>query len=163
MIQRVQSIFLLAASAFIITLLFTSITVLGGNDTIIEVKPFLFGDGVQESINAVAGVLYYTIAIIISALLSVVTIFMYKRRDLQLRLCSLNIVLLLGIQVFIGYILYKSDAFVDQMNIVEPGFSAGIIYSVFNAFPAIAMILTYLAFRYILKDELLIKSLNRLR
>ena len=163
MIQRVQTIFLLAASALIITLLFTSVTIIESHGVTINLKPFVSGEGVHQSLNAVTGMLYYAIALALSALISFVTIFLYRRRDIQLRLCSINIIILLGIQVFTGYILYRSNAFVEQMNIAEAGFSAGISYSALNVFAAVAMILSYLAFRYILKDELLIKSLNRMR
>ncbi len=90
----------------------------------------------------------------IAALLAFVVIFLYKRRMLQLRLCVVEIVLLLGsLGLEIGYLI-KSRAAAGPANFT---------FTVADVFPLIALIITWLAIRAIFKDEILVKSLDRIR
>lgn len=85
------------------------------------------------------------------ALLHFITIFLYKKRILQIRILVFSIVLLLGL---FGLFFYFSYAGFD---------GAKIAFKVPVAFPLVAVILDYLAIRAIGKDEALIRSLNRIR
>ena len=81
------------------------------------------------------------------------TIFLFRRRALQMRMCTFCIILLVGwyaAMVAFAYIL--GEGLVGEFR---PQLWASI--------PAINAILLYLAFRGILHDELLVKSLERLR
>ena len=81
------------------------------------------------------------------------TIFLFRRRALQMRMCTFCIILLVGwyaAMVAFAYIL--GEGLVGEFR---PQLWASI--------PAINAILLYLAFRGILRDELLVKSLDRLR
>jgi hypothetical protein len=81
------------------------------------------------------------------------TIFLFRRRALQMRMCTFCIILLVGwyaAMVAFAYIL--GEGLVGEFR---PQLWASI--------PAINAILLYLAFRGILHDELLVKSLDRLR
>ncbi len=90
----------------------------------------------------------------ISALLSLVTLFLYKKRMLQIRLSIFNMVVMVGFYLFFGFVLYRVNA-VDNLHFQRAG--VGIIM------PLIAIILTILAIRRIGADEALVRSLNRLR
>ncbi|MEG1650158.1 MAG: DUF4293 domain-containing protein, partial [Rikenellaceae bacterium] len=129
----------------------------------LQVKPFMIGEGAQNTLTAVSGSIYFSVILSISLLITLTTIFFYKNRMFQVRMCFTNMAMLLGLQVFTGYSLYRSVAFVEQMNRAITNFSPGISYSVVDVFPAVSIIFTYLAFRGIMKDEMLIKSLNRIR
>jgi hypothetical protein len=74
--------------------------------------------------------------------------FLYKKRMLQMRFNIFNSILLVALQGFIVYYIVRGTGF---------------IFTVQSIFPVISLILSILAIRNILKDELLIKSLNRLR
>ena len=84
-----------------------------------------------------------------AALLSIINIFLYKKRSLQRKICY--VILFLSVLV---YIIYFS---LEYQN-----FSLSEIKFTF-IFPLIAIIFTYLAIRGIKKDEKLIRSLDRLR
>lgn len=89
----------------------------------------------------------------ITALLEFIAVFLFRRRALQMRLCTFCILLLLG-----WYGVYAAFAFIYGEGLVgeyRP--------QVWAAIPAVNAILLYLAFRGILHDELLVKSLDRLR
>lgn len=80
-------------------------------------------------------------------------IWLYKRRALQMRLATFSMILLVTWYVaygVIGYVLCSA-----MPATWRPHWTA--------ALPAVAFILLYLAFRGILKDEMLVRSLDRLR
>ena len=91
------------------------------------------------------------------ALLLVVTtltflnIFLFRRRALQMRVLTLCMVLLVGYYAFLAFFayMYKGDGTFTP--------------SVWAAFPFVCIVLDYLAFRGVLKDEMLVRSLDRLR
>lgn len=90
----------------------------------------------------------------ISSLLSMVTLFLYKSRMLQIRLSIFNMVIMVGFYLFFGFVLYQVYPVENlQFRSVE----IGVIM------PVIAIILTILAIRKIGADEALVRSLNRLR
>ena len=85
----------------------------------------------------------------IVAVLSLITIFIYKKRKLQIKISYTMILLLV-----LAYVLY----FI--LNLKSLSFS-GIQYTF--VFPLISVIFIYLAIKGIKKDEKLIRSLDRLR
>ncbi len=81
------------------------------------------------------------------------TIFIYKQRLVQSRLAMLCCILLIG-----WYAVYVAFAF-----ILPARYDSSFQLSPWAAFPALSCVLTYLAFRAILKDEMMVRSLDRLR
>lgn len=81
------------------------------------------------------------------------SIFIYKQRLVQSRLVMLCMILLLG-----WYAVYAAFAFILPRDL-------GLEFrpTPWAALPAVACIFGYLAFRAILKDEMLVRSLDRLR
>ncbi len=152
MIQRIQSIFLFASLCFLIPMFFFPVAELvseGGEIYSFNLTGFYHKgiDGVQQ-VSAQYSLLTFGILI---CLLNLVTLFMYKRRVLQLRLCVYNILLLVGLVGVMLYVVY------NVKNI------ATISYRLPFIFPVISIILHYLAFRGIRKDELMVQALSRLR
>lgn len=79
-------------------------------------------------------------------------IFLFKKRMLQVRITIFNALLLVGYYIAYGvfaYILGKTWG--------------GFALEWTAALPAIALILDYLAFRAVMKDEMIVRSLDRLR
>lgn len=97
---------------------------------------------------------YMTSLIILTAAVAFITVFLYRKRRIQIRMCFVLAVLLLGITLYIAMYLYR---FQD----IAGGFP--IKYSIVDVFPLIGMIFVYLAYRGIIKDEALVRSLDRLR
>jgi hypothetical protein len=91
--------------------------------------------------------------LVLTTTAEILCIFFYRQRLAQSRLALLCSILLIGC-----YVLYCAFA------IVIPGDTGThFLPTPWAAFPAIACILCYLAFRAILKDEMLVRSLDRLR
>ncbi len=86
-------------------------------------------------------------------LMSLTTFFLFRNRILQIRLCVFNILLMIGALILTWYYTFQAG---KTLN-VEALFSFPAIM------PLLAAILTYLAFRGIRRDELLIRSVDRIR
>ena len=83
----------------------------------------------------------------------ILDIFLFRQRLVQSRLAMLFCILLVGWNILYAVFAYMIPLDTDTHFQLTP----------WAAFPAIACILSYLAFRAILKDEMLVRSLDRLR
>jgi hypothetical protein len=138
MLQRIQSIWLLLAAAF---------------DAITFRFPFYSGDWIKDNFLFVIDLnakttIWFTILTVINAILASITIFLFGNRKLQLRLTYLGIFL-----TAILLTLY----FLELKNFIGGNITIWVIFY-------FAILLCYIfAARGILKDQKLIKSLDRLR
>ena len=89
-----------------------------------------------------------------SVLLSLISIFMFKKRTLQMRFCFWLILIniLLIALLFFVYILARDSGYYTFIDFVK-----------FSSFSLIATISAFLARRYIKKDEDLVRSADRIR
>lgn len=149
MIQRIQTVFLLLIAGLMLAILFFPLgCIVSPHDPLmIDVRGIHGPDGSLVSEWA----LY--ILPVCSALLSIVSIFLYKRRKLQINICYLTIFSMVMFYVF--FLMYTWT----------PGqsYAHDIRFYVTILFPAIGIILEFFAIRGIKKDEKLIRSLDRLR
>ncbi|MDC6366758.1 MULTISPECIES: DUF4293 domain-containing protein [Flavobacteriaceae] len=97
-------------------------------------------------------VLWISIAFVVSAVLAVISIFMYKKRQNQFVVNRLNMILNLFL---LGFFVYRSLSLSGEMQISEKGI--GMLIPVFS------IVFLVLANRAIKKDEDLVKSVDRLR
>lgn len=143
MIQRIQSIFLLIV-VFLSGLLF--LIPFASFQKGVEVSPF--------TICGIPGTIIWPLILINIIILAtaLVTIFLYKNRILQIRLCTFNIVLEFGMYLLIAFYLYNLNCDEIQMTLKFP-----------ITFPFVNLVLNYLALRAIGKDEALIHSMEHLR
>lgn len=93
---------------------------------------------------------------VVIALASFVTIFLYKRRVLQMRITIFNLVLKVGYVAVVVLNLYR---FSEAMLPIESQYSV----TPWLALPLVAAISDYLAHRGILADETVIRMMDRLR
>ncbi len=149
MIQRIQSVYLLIVAVFaVLTMSF-------------PVGHFYTENAVWEmgSLTLVSpgGVIDHTpwplfLVLQLVAALALITIFLYKKRMVQIRITKLCMVLLIGYYVlFPSYVwgAFRSlGSFVPTWTI---------------CLPFVALVLAYLAVHAITKDENLVKSYDRLR
>lgn len=155
MIQRIQTLYLLLIFIGMLLLYFFPIaTFIGGNE---EFQIALWGIRSTADDTQVVGTIHMGILWLLATLLPLVNVFLYKRRWLQLRLCVVEIVLLLGMQIYIGFYIFSSRSVISDFEVNS------MKYSLVDVIPIIGIILTILAFRGIVRDQALIKSLNRIR
>lgn len=155
MIQRIQSLYLLAISALaivatILPLLYFSTS----NSELFN----LYASGLRTADGAqLQGSIYMLILSIATAILPLCTIFLFKNRMLQVRLCAIECVLLLGNYIMIGAYFFLSCRAFEQIGVVSRGFHPALFA------PLVAIVLCYIAGRAIFSDELLVRSVDRIR
>lgn len=150
MIQRIQTLFLLIASACMLVAVVTPLAkFILGNELVVFEALGMYKDG--DIVNSTWGL--FTVGAI-SSVLALISIFLYKTRMIQIRISIFNIVVMLGFYLYFGFLFYKIN---PESGLQFQGIGVGIIM------PIIAIILTYLAIRKIGADEVLVRSLDRLR
>ncbi|WP_418650963.1 DUF4293 domain-containing protein [Tenacibaculum aestuariivivum] len=145
MIQRKQSIYLLIAGIIsgALTFIFSLWTNVKSSSVIYAID-LLSGNTLLEK---VCPLLFF-----ISALLSIVTLFLFKKRKLQFVLGRLNILINL---LLLGILIYLSLTLSGEASVSKKGIGM--------FFPVIVILLLVLANKAIKKDEDLVKSADRLR
>ena len=144
MLQRIQTLYMLAISGFMSALCFMP-------------RVRYMADGTDGTFVAFdfwwLGVLFA-----LAALVPFVAIWLFKNRMLQVRLLCAEIVLLVGSQAFA---LWASLRLVKTVKAMGDIAVANMQTSAF--FPIVCVILALLAIRGVLKDERLVRSLDRVR
>ena len=155
MIQRIQTLYLLLAAALMSLTLFLPLATIWQGDHEVVVKTW-FADGTVGFKAPLP--LYLGIILSIATALPLVTIFLYKKRMAQIRLCVSEIVLLIGSAAFIALYCYRMcDVLAELMQ--DLNFTLGFA----ALMPVVAIIPMALAIRGIARDEALVRSLNRIR
>jgi len=157
MLQRIQTVYLLLIVVLSILTLFMPVANLINKADLqsliysVNYKGvFLENNGVSTFISSVWGL---TAIAAIVPIVSIVTIFLYKNRKLQVRLSFFNMVLMAGYYALLTIYLWFAC-----LNL-----NTDWSLKIYTAFPLVNIILNTLAIRAIAKDEALVKSLNRLR
>ena len=156
MLQRIQTLFLIAVS--ILGIVFSFLTILefsGYESTYImnAYKVIELESGNVFAKNMGVGVLQGLIILV-----SIIVVALFKNRGLQMKLAKLNI-LLIALQI--AAIVMYSDA---TKTAIGPNSNDVLVSYKFAAIiPIISLILTYLAIRFIKKDDDLVRSADRLR
>lgn len=144
MLQRVQTLYLLAVVGLMTVLCMTPMAT-------------YTADGIEGALVAFdfwwVGVLFA-----LSALLAFVVIWLFKNRLLQVRLLCAEMVLLVGAQIFS---LWYAIGFTN--NVKALGDITMAIIKTPTFFPIVCVIFVWLAIRAIIKDERLVRSLDRIR
>ena len=153
MIQRIQTVYLLIVSALNLAVVFLPLAVIQSGEAF-----YSFDASGMSTTEVPRELVYPTWALMvlsaIISLLALVTVFLYKKRILQIRLCVFNTLLIIGFYALFAFSLWKIAAVSESFH-----FSMRIAV----AFPLVSLILNYLAIREIGADEALVRSLDRLR
>lgn len=150
MIQRKQSVFLLIAVIFgILAMSMQLATVTAEGLTVYRVFS-LWAIGESKALSFIPCPLF--ILMLFATSLSACTIFLFKRRILQARLCLVNIIIIL--LWYVALIVVSKQMAPDALN-----FHVDIA----AAFPAVMIILNFMARKAILADERLVRAADRIR
>ncbi len=150
MIQRIQTLYLLAVAALGIALIW------------LPVVQFVTPEGAAElqiwELSALGGVPLQglwglLVATVLIPALALVDIFLYKKRILQARLNIFTVMLCLGYYGVLAIYIWQAKLALGVDWHVLP----------WAAFPLVCMVLTLMATRRILKDEALVRAADRIR
>ncbi len=152
MLQRSQTLYLLGVfilSVFMLTGPLALVTFEGG-ELILKHSGVFDMEGVKMEVATWP----LTLMFILVTALAFLNIFFYKHRIRQLRICVFLMLLSAGIVGLIFYYTYFISLKFDGLQT---------IHRWRIVIPSIAIILLYLAFRRIRRDELMVKAFDRIR
>lgn len=153
MIQRIQTLYLALTTFIAVLMIFMPVATLWVPN---EASYEFYTTQVMQVSEPPIHIAYNWMSLILNAiliLLPIVTIFVYKKRFLQMRLCVVNIVLLLGMLVLMWVQISHMIGEIDADRQIRVAFG----------FPLIGIVLTWLALRGIIRDITLLKSYDRIR
>lgn len=156
MLQRVQSLFLLAASALMLMIFIWPLASYYSENiavvvNVYQVKTLATQQG-SISVNAVLTGFLSLLAFGCAAI-SVFTIFKFRDRLFQIKLARIAVI----INIIFIVIVFALTDFIRKKTGVAPDYGTSIF------FPVVALLFQLLAMKFIKKDEDLVKSSDRLR
>lgn len=146
MIQRIQTLYLLAVVALGIALVWLPVLQLVTPDGQLYELTALGGAPLQ-------GLWGLTITTVLIPVMALVDIFLYRRRILQARLNIFTVMLCLGYYGVLAIYVW----------LAKMSLAADWYLTVWASFPLVSLILTLMATRRILKDEALVRAADRIR
>lgn len=154
MIQRIQTLFLIAVTILIGILLFVPFATVSFEDMLYQFKAdSLAGLTEGSEVNIMFWPLF--ILIVIMMLIPFATIFLYKKRLLQVRLCVFSSIL-----NALFYVLFYFE--LSTVLKVMPGAIVNYYYPAL-AVPLCCIVLNIISIKKIMQDEILVKSYDRIR
>lgn len=157
MIQRIQTVWLfLASGSLLLLFLFPYLQFFDNFGVAMAVKVTGIYQGISTGVVQTESFILQTIATVLIALIPLVTIFNFRDRKKQLKLCYINVVVI----ILFGIWLYftASDAvtsFNKSIHLENIGIGALLV--------PLSVVFLALAVKGIRKDQKLIKSVDRLR
>ena len=150
MIQRIQTLYLLAVVALGIALIWLPVVQLVTPEDAAELQMWELTALGGAPLQGLWGLLVTTILI---PLLALVDIFLYKKRLLQARLNIFSVLLCLGYYGVLAIYIWLAKVSLGAEWHIMP----------WASFPLVCMVLTLMATRAILKDEALVRAADRIR
>jgi len=154
MIQRIQTLYLFVADLLIAVLFFVPFAEIAGKDG----NLYLLNISGIVPVGTTGRPLlpgYWSVTVLVSLVLILLSliIFQFKNRISQIRLSYVTLLILLGLTALLYFFVWRSNSL----------FGNGYSLKIFITFPLIAVVCVYLAIRGIVKDEKLVKSIDRIR
>lgn len=151
MIQRIQTVYLLIVAVLSVVMMFLPVGSFVGADY--SVPPVEFTNLAVITADGTADYAPWALFVLLVAItvIAAITIFLYKKRMLQIRLTVFNCVLLVGYYATLITFVFmlKGDCrYVPSWSV---------------CLPFVSLVLSWLAIRAIGKDEMLVKAYERLR
>lgn len=163
MIQRIQSLFLAAVLLCSILLYFTAIAAITTSQ---QSYNFSIWGFVNESSNPKIEVLSTLILWLLNSgilLLSAFILFQFKKRNLQIRLARLLVLLQVLLLVAIFYYFDQAQKQLVSLAFLNSVSQDQVHYALGTLLPIISILFTLLSIYFIKKDEELVRSADRLR
>lgn len=156
MIQRIQTLYMLAVCALVSVVMLVPMARFTMSDT--DMALMSYGLRIGGGAVAVSWWAGCSAALLsISALLPLVTVFLYKKRLVQIRLLGAECAMIAGTLLFEVYYVYSSY----NSLVSSAVYGSSKTYTLLLLVPA--LVLCVMAMRAVGRDEALVRSLDRIR
>ncbi len=149
MIQRIQSLWLLLLTSLMVAYFFLPLMWFSGEGS--QVHLYALNLRIGELVIGRSPI-YLPLLAGAAALLPLVTLLLFKRRMLQIRLCAVEAVLLVGVAAMEAMLYWGPQNALERGSLMPACF-----------IPLASLLFVWLAARAIFRDELLVRSLDRIR
>lgn len=162
MLQRIQSLFLLLATVSSVVLFFVRIEFPSGSTvdgkSVLNVITVCYVSEYQPDTKEFVKKTLFVSALLntLISLIPLIALFLYKNRMRQSLFCRLNILLGAGMIV---YLLFTFERYGGAKQLIKDTTAHYLILIL----PALTVLFSYLANLFILKDERLVRSADRIR
>ena len=146
MIQRIQTVYLLLVAVLVVVALFAPLAWFASDAGLFELHAFALRTAEGDSVQAAP---YLGIVLLACCLLPVVTIFLFRKRLLQIRL--------LGATIMETIYYFLSRRVFSELAFHEQGVKLAAVL------PLVAVIFTLLAARAVFRDEMMVRAADRIR
>lgn len=153
MIQRIQSLYILAAIIALGTLFFINLGQLSGEAGLFNVTFYGVVDVTKEQPEIITYLFPLAAVLGVTSVLALIDLFLFKNRLLQMRVATLTAALAIACAILMPAANYMVASTLEM----DWHFHWSL------ALPLVASFLMIMAYRRISDDEALIRSLNRLR
>lgn len=150
MIQRIQTLFLLLASGCMLTAVLAPLMKFSSGAETVVFEALGINQG-GDIVNSTWGL--FAVGAL-SSVIALLSIFLFKTRIVQIRVSIFNIIVMVGFYLYFAFLFYRIS---PDAGLKFQSVGVGLVM------PIIAIILTYLAVRKIGADEVLVRSIDRLR
>ena len=150
MIQRIQTLYLFIAAVLLVVASFFPFYTFNDGQIIMDGFSLHSASG-QEMFSTIP----LNIINWLAALLALITIFLFKKRILQMRLATYTIIILLGFYLLLIYYRFYALPKIETITYSK--------LEIYSLFPVISAILIYMAARAIRRDEQKIRAMDRFR
>ena len=154
--QRIQTLYLSLAILINAVIFFIDLAFIVNGDNIMTFT--IFGIESVDTPEKVYSTMILAILATFSMLLSLMVIALFKKRQVQIRLGRLNLLLQLA---FLSSIFFVSDMAMNELNFLAPDFTLDFQYGTYLSL--LPLILIFIALKAIKKDEALVRSADRIR
>jgi hypothetical protein len=167
MLQRIQTLWMALTTALVCVVIFMPafyfsiagaefrLMVYGMEETTGQVL-VLGGSEAAASLTTPTLSVCMTVLLALAALVPLVAIFFYKKRQLQLRLLAAEFILLLGSAGLIAWYIWFSRSLAGE-------FSDNYFFSFFPLLTVVALLTNWFAIRGVMRDEILVRAADRIR
>jgi glucan phosphoethanolaminetransferase (alkaline phosphatase superfamily) len=160
MLQRIQTIYLALIVISIGLMFFTNLCTLVFGDSQITFSAMEITENSSSfKLNTTPISIMSSLAILVIAI-ALFSIMKFKQRALQIKLCRINMLLILGLLLAV---FYGSDSIQNFILSQQPEQSIEFKANIGTLFPILCIIFNLLASKAIKKDEALVRSANRIR
>ncbi|MCB9013575.1 MAG: DUF4293 domain-containing protein [Bacteroidales bacterium] len=154
MIQRIQTLYLSIAAVLMMLMFSNPIAEIVISDNLFLQLGYSKITAVDDPLFAPISVWPIAALLIVIVVLELTAVFLFRKRQLQIRITLFNLILMFGL---VGMIYFFTRYTMKELG----GSSYVFLWPVIC--PMIAIILNYLALKSIQKDELLVRSYERIR